>query len=350
MTQSPLPPTPGIAMLQQQLQQGLAAGQFQLVGTGPPQSGQPSGLLECECCGQMVAALPYTHTDGNTTWSYCQECHDAGCIPSDYCELDEYEELGDCVVCKRTKQPLSTRDPAWCCSCFGKYAEYLETHPIPPKDRFTPVYRGEHQPLAHMPAYMYPPDQWDQANFKPEYILDPASAPKPTRKKAHIVTQQPQSAGLTEQDVLRLIREANGGDPNAQVGPTTAVTIDAILDSIDPADSESALKLFHWLRDNHRLHKVATLDLQGAGGYLFMYQEPPGSDREGYTAGGTDGDRIVDEALSKAGAGGKPLKGLCRKCYSAISKVGDGPIEADTPRAGTDPAACGSGGAHEFAG
>lgn len=312
-----------------------------------PQPGQQLNLnvTVCDCCDQPRAALPYTHTDpSGFTWSYCQQCYDAGCSgPNGYCELElEDEELGDCVVCQRRQQLATNGDHPWCAECFEKYTTYLQTHPIPPKDRFTPIYRGEKQVMAHMPAYMYPPAEWDKANFKPEYILNPASAPPPTRKKAHIVSQQQSES--TEEMMRRLIAEQLGGAAPASSGGDS---IDDVLAAIDPRDSDTALKLFHWLRDNARMHKVASLE---QGGYLFLYQEPKGSSNEGYVVGGTQGDRIVDEALEKAQAsGGKPLKGLCKKCFSPIAQVGDGKPEAESPRPGTDPTECSGGGLHEFA-
>ncbi|NUS02030.1 MAG: hypothetical protein HOV97_05640 [Nonomuraea sp.] len=365
MTQQPLPPA---------LQQILAQ-----TGGQIPQPGQQLNLQinECDCCERFVST-PYQHTDSNGNgWDYCQDCYDAGC-PGPFaggCDLDESffedEGLGDCVVCKRVGVPLAMYGVhAWCADCFEKYEAYLKTHPIPPKDRFTPVYRGQKPVLKHQPAYLLPPEEWASIDFKPEYILNPASAPPPTRKKAHIVSQQPTpqldggQPGESMEDMMRrIVAEQLGAKAPTEVpnihmanqpgedGPF--VSLDQALASIDPADSEKAMKLFHWLRDNHRLHKVATLEIQGAEGYMFMYQEPPGSDQEGYTAGATQGDRIVDDALEKAQAsGGKPLKGLCRNCLSSIVQIGSNPPEAETPRAGTNPAECpgAGGGRHEFAG
>lgn len=351
-------PSPGIAMLQQQLQQGLQQGQFQLANTASaPTHGQASALLECECCEEYVAALPYTHTDHNppyTTWSYCQDCYDAGCSgPNGTCEREFADhDLGDCVVCNGIQVPLAIGD--WCIGCYDKYQKYLETHPIPPKDKFTPVWRGQQQLLKHMPAYMYSPDEWPSIDFKPEYLLNPASAPPSTRKKAHIVSQQPQTTETEDERIRRMIDErlqAVTGQPGIGVAlPGDPASIDDVLESIDPRDSDTALKLFNWLKDNSRLHRVATLE---QGGYLFLYQEPEGASRQGYTAGGTQGDRIVDDALEKAQAtGGKPLKGLCKHCLSSISQVGSSAPEAEQPRPGTNPTECSGngGGAHEFAG
>lgn len=338
MTQ--LPPGSAGPFLQQILNQ---------TGGQMPQPGQQVTLnvLECECCERMVAALPYTHTDHNpphTTWSYCQECYDAGCSgPNGYCELDHSTIGGVCVVCKKVDDldGMAFGEHPWCDSCFEKYEQYLKTHPIPPKNRFDP--KNLWVPV-HEPAHRLPPDQWPSIGFDPQYILNPASAPPPTRKKAHIVTQQPTE---TQEDMMRrLIAEQLGGAQSGPAGPT-AETFDQMLAGIDPRDSETALKLFNWLRDNARLHKVATLD---QGGYLFLYQEPEGSSRQGYVAGGTQGDQIVDDALDKARASGtKVLKGLCRKCFSPISQ-GDGPAEAESPRPGTNPAECPEGGQHEMAG
>lgn len=321
-----------------------------------PQPVDGTGQDRCECCDRY-RKTPYSHTDSNPpyeTWTYCQECYDAGCSGphTGYCELDVDPDpiLGPCHLCADgSNRPLAA--DGWCENHFELYRQYLETNPIPPKDRFTPVYRGERQEPAHKPAYCYPPSEWPTIDFKPEYLLNPSKAPT-ARKKAHIVTQQPTQSpqsGLTEADVMRLIQQANGGG-GINAGPTTAVTLDEVLDSIDPRDSDSALKLFAWLKDNLRLQKVATLD---QGGYLFMYQEPEGSSRQGWMAGGTQGDRIVDDALEKAAASGqKTVKGLCKHCLSTIQQAGSDSPEAETPRPGTNPTECpgNGGGRHEMAG
>lgn len=318
----------------------------------PPAPVDRSGKDRCECCDRY-RSTPYRHQEKSPPyeeWAYCQECYDVGCTGpyGDGCDLfvepDPIE--GPCHICGRVK-PLAA--DGWCAEDLDRYYEYLEANPIPPKDKFTPVYRGERQEPAHKPAYCYPPSEWPTIDFKPEYLLNPASAPK-TRKKAHIVTQQPSApSGLTEQDVLRLIQQATSGGATGPTVGSTPATLDEMLADIDPRDSDSALKLFNWLKDNARLHRVATLD---QGGYLFLYQEPEGSSRQGYVAGGTQGDRIVDDALEKAQASGtKSLKGLCKHCFSAISQTGSSAPEAESPRPGTNPAECsGNGqGPHEFA-
>jgi len=322
---------------------------LQQTGGALPQVGQQLNFstTQCECCERFVPT-PYTHADHNppyATWSYCQECYDAGCSgPNGYCELD-IPDTGVCVVCKKVEDldGMAFEEHPWCDDCYEKYQAYLKTHPIPPKNRFDPRNLWVD---SHPPAYRVAPDDWPSIGFDPQHILNPAAAPAPTRKKAHIVSQQQSE---TQEDMMRrLIAEQLGQVTGANLGDE--VTLDDILEQIDPRDSDSALKLFNWLRDNARLHKVATLD---QGGYLFLYQEPDGSSRQGYVAGGTQGDQIVDNALEKAqAAGGKPNKGLCRLCYSPIVQVGDNKPEAESPRPGTDPAECpaADGGSHVFAG
>lgn len=316
----------------------------------PPPTRNPNDPF-CECC-ERGRATPYSHTSSNPphfSWDYCQECYDAGCCGPGDCELwDEGEEevvLGDCTVCLRKSVPLGT--DGWCVDDLEKYMEYLRSNPIPPKDRFTPTWPGEVKEPAHQPAYLLPPSQWESIDFRPELLNNP----KP-RKKTHIMNQTKESP---EDMMRRLIDERLGqsaGGPPSPAHDDDPVDLDLsdVLDAIDPRDSDSAMLLFNWLRDNSRLQKVATLD---QGGYLFVYQEPEGTSRQGYIAGGTQGDRIVDDALSSAQAsGGKPAKGLCRNCLSAVVKVGDGPIEAESPRPGASAKECSQsgGGPHEFAG
>lgn len=317
----------------------------------PPTSGQPSRPTQCECCDRFVPT-PYTHTEHNPpydTWSYCQECYDAGCTGpyGDGCELDP-PTTGVCVVCKKVEDlddGMCFGPHPWCDACSEKYQTYLKTHPIPPKNRFDP--RNLWVP-SHPRADEIDPADWPSIGFDPQHILNPAAAPPPTRKRAHIVSQQQSES--TEDMMRRLIAEQLGGaTPIPDASPSAGqITIEGVLEQIDPRDSETALKLFNWLRDNSRLHKVASLE---QGGYLFLYQEPEGSSKQGYVVGGTQGDRIVDDALEKAQASGpRAVKGLCPKCFSPVAKVGDGPIEAESPKPGTNAAECAAGGEHEFAG
>lgn len=149
---------------------------------------------------------------------------------------------------------------------------------------------------------------------------------------------------LTGQDVSVSLP----GDPGTPAPQQTASLSD-ILDGIDPKDSDSAMELFGWLVDNGRLNRVATLT---QGGYLFIYQEPEGSSKQGWVAGGTTGDRIVDDALDQArGSGPAAAKGLCKHCYSAIQRTATDEFpQAENPRPGEDPGVCDKApdGKHEF--
>lgn len=136
------------------------------------------------------------------------------------------------------------------------------------------------------------------------------------------------------------------------VQPSMDEVLREVLNDVDPTDSESALVLFEWLKKNARLHRAGTLDLGGMSGYLFIYQEPKGATREGWTAGGTTGDRIVEDALEKAEESGQAPaeRGLCPKCFSAVRREpdsGDIVLEVGDPSWG-DPAICSGGGEHEL--
>lgn len=106
---------------------------------------------------------------------------------------------------------------------------------------------------------------------------------------------------------------------------TKVVTIDDVINALDPADSEVALKLYGWLVDTNRLRVIGTL--AGGMGYIHQYVEPQGATKEGYVAGGTSGGRMVDEALAKAKASGSPSRmGLCKDCISAVVMIDGGTI------------------------
>lgn len=348
---------------------GPLAGNFAMPGIGalrdynpPPPPVDRTMLARCECC-ERYRPTPYSHTQHDPphqSWVYCQECYDEGCEGpyGDGCYVDCEPDpvLGPCHICADGKdQPLGC--DGWCIEHLHLYEEYLENNPIPPKNKFTPVYRGEYQEPAHKPAYCYPPERWPDIDFKPEYLLNPSKAPT-ARKKAHIVTQQPTET--EDERITRLIEEKlksiTGQDISVEL-PQQApqqigrITIEDILEQLDPRDSETAIKMFDWLRDNARLQKVATLD---EGGYLFIYQEPKGSSREGWMAGGTQGDRIVDDAHKAAVESGalKTVKGLCRHCFSAISQAGDNPPLAENPTGGASAQECPQNnlGPHEMAG
>ena len=85
------------------------------------------------------------------------------------------------------------------------------------------------------------------------------------------MTQQPTT------DLEQRLQALEAAQVQQQARPAS---LDDALASIDPADSESALKLFNWLLKNGRLHKMGTLD---GVGFMMAYQEPKGSTREGST-------------------------------------------------------------------
>lgn len=94
------------------------------------------------------------------------------------------------------------------------------------------------------------------------------------------------------------------------------------LADVDPADSVAALAMLDFLLKTGRLQRIGVLD--GGNGYLFGYVEPKGSTKAGYRPGGTQGDRIVDEALDKQRNEGavRPTKqGMCPKCMSVVIEV-----------------------------
>lgn len=119
-----------------------------------------------------------------------------------------------------------------------------------------------------------------------------------------------------------------------------------VLADVDPRDSDAALEMLDWLLRNGRLNKVGVLD--GGQGYLFVYQEPKGSSKQGYIPGGTQGDRIVDEAVQKqrdAGAAPKGKSTMCKKCFSAVIVDAEGNVFGDDPEASAKCSA--DGGAHD---
>lgn len=135
------------------------------------------------------------------------------------------------------------------------------------------------------------------------------------------------------------------------VQPSMDEVLRQVLNDVDPTDSESALVLFEWLKKNARLLRAGTLDLGGLSGYLFMYQEPKGATREGWTAGGTTGDRIVEESLKRAEESGVQAteRGLCPKCYSAVRREPDSSeIVLEVADGDLNPAICSAGGEHEL--
>ena len=86
------------------------------------------------------------------------------------------------------------------------------------------------------------------------------------------------------------------------------------------------------------------------GGYLFTYTEPKGSTKAGYKPGGTQGDRIVDQAVdAQRAAGATAVKqGMCPGCMSIVRETPEG-IALDEPEEGEDPFTCSTGTPHTLA-
>lgn len=161
-----------------------------------------------------------------------------------------------------------------------------------------------------------------------------------------------QAAEEALERMLNSMTDPDAAEPEAQQQQQAApkgegLTLGDVLGMIDPRDSESATQLLTWLQQTGRLQKIGHLD---GVGYTFIYREPKGSTRAGWTAGGTQGDRIVDDALEKAQAdGNKPVqRGLCRKCFSVLAKVEGEDARLEDVEEG-DPTACSAGGKHDFA-
>lgn len=180
-----------------------------------------------------------------------------------------------------------------------------------------------------------------ETQLGPDYHDGLAPADEAT---AEVGTVQDQ-AGLPT-DVQEFIRQEiakAGGGPQPAAQPTN---LEDVLLAIDPRDSDSALLLFQWLQATGRLNVVATLT--GKGGYLLHYQEPKGSSKEGYIPGGTQGGRMVDQALETAKASGAKAKnlGMCDKCWSAVELIEEtGAIVLNDE---TQNAVCPQGGPHTF--
>lgn len=130
-----------------------------------------------------------------------------------------------------------------------------------------------------------------------------------------IVTEQPVDIQtLIQQEIAKAAAGLGGGAAPPQ-------SFEDTLAAVDPADSDAALAMLDFLLKTGRLGRVGVLD--GGGGYLFMYQEPKGSTKQGYKPGATQGDRIVDEAVeAQRAAGNAPTKrGMCPNCYSVVKEV-----------------------------
>lgn len=146
-------------------------------------------------------------------------------------------------------------------------------------------------------------------------------------------------AAAAEQIMAKLAAAGAGAPAAPQQGG-----VEALLQSIDPRDSEAHLAILQFLIDNKRMQVIGSL---AGGGYLFHYQEPKGTSMEGYMPGGTKGGRMVDQALDKAKASGATAakRGMCDKCYSVVVQHDDGSVTTDDEAANT---ACSSGGTHNF--
>lgn len=120
-----------------------------------------------------------------------------------------------------------------------------------------------------------------------------------------------------------------------------------LLDAIDPADSDLHLALFQRLQASGRVHKMGTLD-QPLAGYIYFYQEPKGTTKEGYTPGATQGGRMVDNAKAKiaeSGVQGPVKRGMCSKCMKLVREEADGSIVTELDAE----VLCGTSGGHVLA-
>jgi hypothetical protein len=118
-----------------------------------------------------------------------------------------------------------------------------------------------------------------------------------------------------------------------------------LLGALDPRDSDVSLAMLQWLQENGRVHKMGTLD-QPLSGYIYFYNEPKGTTKEGYTPGGTQGGRMVDKAAEQVKASGvaPAKKGMCPKCMRLVREEPDGSIVAEID----DTADCVGGATHEL--
>lgn len=160
----------------------------------------------------------------------------------------------------------------------------------------------------------------DQAHGVPERPPEPVRAAVMPHPGAPFADQAdpPQDAAL-EQRVEDAVTKALQGLMAGGIGPAS---FQEALADVDPADSEAALAMLDFLLKTGRLNRVGVLD--GGNGYLFAYVEPKGSTKAGYRPGGTQGDRIVDEALEKQRNSDAPRptrQGMCPGCMSAVAEI-----------------------------
>lgn len=177
------------------------------------------------------------------------------------------------------------------------------------------------------------------------YIIEEEDSMTEELHNLHMATPESEK----QSDLNALIAEQVRQQLGTLVQPAPQ-SFEEALAVVDPADSEAALAMLDFLLKTGRLNRVGVLD--GGAGYLFVYQEPKGSTKQGYKPGATQGDRLVDEAVeAQRAAGKKPVKqGMCVHCYSVVSLHSEGVLVLDEPD-GTDGATCSNSpdGKHEMA-
>ena len=172
-------------------------------------------------------------------------------------------------------------------------------------------------------------DGLDESPFPPGTYHNPTpeSLAAEVADEARIRDEMAEEAKVTEQavDIQTLIQnevaKVAGSLVQQAAQQVQPQSFEEALAQVDPADSEAALEMLDWLLKTGRLGRVGVLD--GGQGYLFMYQEPKGSTKQGYRPGATQGDRIVDEAVEAQRAAGKaPAKrGMCPHCFSVVKEI-----------------------------
>lgn len=200
-------------------------------------------------------------------------------------------------------------------------------------DRFEDHAGNERTPAEYLREYAHIPDIYERL------CHDLGLTPIP--EEGTVSDQQIDLQTLVQSEIAKAIGSLS------TAAPTAPASFEDALAAVDPADSEAALAMLDFLLRTGRLGRVGVLD--GGQGYLFMYQEPKGSTKQGYTPGATQGDRIVDQAVEKQrAAGAKPTKtGMCPKCMSVVKEGPGGVIVLDDPDA-EGVAICSAGGDHEL--
>lgn len=263
--------------------------------------------VECECCFRMVDELPYHHDNHNPPYDgydYCADCNGCG-GPSD--------------CCVPTDQPQEATDMSSTITDLERAELMLSMGMGETGEALTDDERTQLQ--AYVDAVKGPVDP------------QPLGDPEPT------VGEIPQQTDL-QALVQAEIQKAMGGG----IAGAAPQSLGDVLKRIDPRDSDAALELFNWLADNGRLSIIGQLN---GGGYLLHYTEPKGTTKAGYSPGGTQGGRMVDQAVAKAKDSGAVARqtGMCDKCWSAVEQLADGSIVSDDE---TKNATCPQGGAHTF--